>query len=140
MAAAAVALDQASKTWALDALADGPIELALGVRLALTFNSGAAFSIGSGRPEFFAVAAVVTIAVLAFVVVRSSLDRTRAVAFGLILGGALGNVIDRVGPESRREGRRLHRLRVVAGLQPRRHLVVPRRGPDAPGLVASGRS
>ena len=96
VAALAVALDQLTKTWALNALDDGPIELVLGARLALTFNSGAAFSVGTGNPAFFAVAAVITITILGIVVARSSLDRLRVIAFGLILGGALGNVADRL--------------------------------------------
>jgi signal peptidase II len=96
VAAATVAVDQLTKTWALNALDDGPIKLAFGVRLALTFNSGAAFSVGTGRPALFAIAAIVTLVVLGVVVARSSLDRLRMVGFGLIMGGALGNVVDRL--------------------------------------------
>lgn len=96
VAGVAVALDQLAKTWALNALDDHSIGLPFGIRLALTFNSGAAFSVGTGRPALFAVTAVVTLVVLAVVVARSSLDRLRVVAYGLIMGGALGNVVDRV--------------------------------------------
>lgn len=96
VAAIAIALDQLSKSWALSALDDRSIDLVLGARLALTFNSGAAFSIGSGRPALFAAIAVITVVGLSVVVARSPLNRLRIMAFGLIIGGALGNVVDRL--------------------------------------------
>ncbi|HVE94337.1 MAG TPA: signal peptidase II [Acidimicrobiales bacterium] len=96
VAAVAIVLDQLSKSWALSALDDHSIDLVLGARFALTFNSGAAFSIGSGRPALFAAVAVLTVVALSVFVARSPLNRARTVAFGLIIGGALGNVVDRV--------------------------------------------
>lgn len=96
VAALAIALDQLSKSWALSALDGRSIDLVLGARLALTFNSGAAFSIGSGRPALFAGIAVITVVALSVFVARSPLNRVRIVAFGLIIGGALGNVVDRL--------------------------------------------
>ncbi len=44
VAAAVVVLDQLTKTWALRALADGPVDLVWTLRFNLTFNTGAAFS------------------------------------------------------------------------------------------------
>ena len=63
--ATVVALDQLSKEWVLRALADGPIDLVGSLRLRLTFNDSAAFSIGGGRTTFIAlIASVVVTAVL----------------------------------------------------------------------------
>ncbi len=88
--------DQATKTWALNALADGPIDLVWTLRLRLAFNSGAAFSLGEGFPWVFVVLAVVVLAGLAYVANRSVLSRVSAVGLGLVAGGAVGNVVDRL--------------------------------------------
>lgn len=87
--------DQLSKTWALRALADGPIDLVAGARFRLTYNTGGAFGLGGAAIPFLAVGALVLVAALAF---RDEFaTRTGpAVALGLVLGGALGNLADRV--------------------------------------------
>jgi signal peptidase II len=65
------------------------------LRLTLTRNPGAAFSIGTGQTALFALVAVGVIVVI----VRSA-RRLRSVAWaitlGLLLGGALGNLVDRL--------------------------------------------
>jgi len=93
-AAVVVVLDQLSKQWALGALADGPIDLVGSLRLNLTFNDSAAFSIGGGRTTLIAVLALT----VALVIVRLGLraeQRLWAIGLGVILGGALGNLVDR---------------------------------------------
>ena len=95
-AAAVVGVDQASKSWALAALADGPIDLFWTLRLRLTFNSGAAFSLGTGFPWLFVALGVVMLTGMAVVVVRAELPRWPTVALGLVAGGALGNLVDRL--------------------------------------------
>jgi signal peptidase II len=94
-AAAVVALDQLTKWWALRALADEPIDLFWTLRLRLTFNTGAAFSLGAGRGGLIA---LVVVAVVAWMVwfARSAATRLGAVALGLVLGGAVGNLSDRI--------------------------------------------
>ena len=95
MAAAVVVADQLSKRWAVDRLSRGPITIVGKFRLALTHNSGGAFGLGSGFVPMV-VLAVIALAVVVFVVGRS-IDRTAiAVALGLVLGGALGNLADRL--------------------------------------------
>jgi signal peptidase II len=89
-----VALDQLTKHLALTGLDDGPIDLVGPVELRLTFNDGAAFSMGSGRTSLIALVALVVSAFL----IRQGLkaDRTpMAVGYGIIVGGALGNLVDR---------------------------------------------
>lgn len=95
-AAAAFLLDRLTKAWALDALAHAPMELIGGVlRLRLTTNSGGAFSLGTSAPWFFAGA---TILVGGAIVLTSFRRRPRlqSLALGLVLGGALGNLTDRI--------------------------------------------
>jgi len=96
IAAVVLVLDQASKAWALDALADGERRHLIGdlLGLQLVFNPGAALSIATGMTWLLTLVATVVIVV----VVRASRrigSRAWAVALGLLLGGALGNLVDR---------------------------------------------
>lgn len=90
-----VAADQITKTLALDHLASGPRHVLGPFSLVLTFNSGAAFSFGSGFP-----AAIIVIALLALLALlwlaRSSSGVLMVLGVGLLLGGALGNLSDRL--------------------------------------------
>jgi signal peptidase II len=91
-----VVVDQVTKTWAVRELADGPVELAgSDVAFRVSRNSGGAFSLFQGFTPLLAVLAIV----LAVVLVRA-LHRTRdplvLVALALILGGAIGNLVDRL--------------------------------------------
>lgn len=95
VAASAIALDQLSKHWALGALDDGPIDLVGSLRLKLTFNSGASFSVGAGRGGLIALVGLVVI----LFVFRSAArwpGRAAPIGLGLVLGGALGNLVDRL--------------------------------------------
>ncbi len=63
--------------------------------LTLSKNTGIAFSIKIGSPwqEILIVAALIGVT---FVAIRSKHNRIETIAFGLILGGAFGNLIDRM--------------------------------------------
>jgi signal peptidase II len=91
-----VAIDQLAKHWALNALADDEVIDVVGsLRFNLAFNTGASFSIGSGLGPLLAVIVlVVVVALLRFV--RTVPGRLSLVAVGLVVGGALGNLVDRV--------------------------------------------
>lgn len=94
-------LDQASKFAAIHYLARGPVELTPFFNLALAFNTGAAFSFLSnagGWQNFFfaAIAAVVSVVILVMIRHLGAKDIQVAVALWLILGGALGNLLDRL--------------------------------------------
>ncbi len=95
-AAVVVAADQATKVWAVATLADSPIYLVDGFfRLALIRNPGAAFGLLRGAGSILALLAIAAAA--AIVVVLRRIDRRAdAVALGLVLGGAIGNLVDRV--------------------------------------------
>ncbi|MEX2275227.1 MAG: signal peptidase II [Actinomycetota bacterium] len=96
-AAGVYLLDRLSKLWAENQLQDRtPIELIGGaVRLGYTTNSGGAFGIGGSAPLLFVGATLVVIGVIVWTSLRLP-RRSVAIGLGLILGGALGNLTDRV--------------------------------------------
>lgn len=101
IAVVALVLDQASKFAALHFLARAPIEVMPFFNLALAFNTGAAFSFlndaGGWQNLFFAtIAAVVSVGILVVIRRLGANDKQVAVALWLILGGALGNLSDRL--------------------------------------------
>jgi signal peptidase II len=95
IAAAVVGIDQLTKAWALNALAEHSRPLIGPVRLTLTRNTAGAFGLGGAAVPFLAVGALVLVVFMA-----STGATTRqpllAVAVGLVLGGALGNLADRL--------------------------------------------
>jgi len=92
-----VAVDLFTKQWALDSLTPGvPHPVLDGViSLQLVFNSGAAFSLGEG---YTWVLTMVALAVTAGIVYYARRARTwmSMALFGIALGGALGNLLDRL--------------------------------------------
>jgi signal peptidase II len=96
LAAGVLLLDQASKVWALHALTPGePVDVVGSlIRLNLIRNPGAAFSIGDGSTWILT---AISLAILVWVVIgaRKVANVPWAVALGLLLGGALGNLADR---------------------------------------------
>jgi signal peptidase II len=97
VAAGVVGLDIFTKQLALTNLSDGSVVRLFGglVYFDLTRNSGAAFSIGSRFTVIFPLIAVLVVVAIAFLA-RRLRSTPWAVALGLILGGALGNFIDRL--------------------------------------------
>ncbi|MBA3719397.1 MAG: signal peptidase II [Nocardioidaceae bacterium] len=99
-AGVAWAVDVVTKVVAVETLSDRPpVEVVPGVLdLTLTRNPGAAFSIGPGLTVVLTVVAVVVVGVVLRLAVRVR-DRLWAIALGLLLGGALGNLTDRLARE-----------------------------------------
>jgi signal peptidase II len=96
-----VIADLATKAWALRALADGrQLEWFGGlVPLTLAFNTGAAFglSIGDDPRWIFVPITLAAVLFLTILIVQAGPgDRLRTVSASLVLGGALGNLYDRV--------------------------------------------
>lgn len=89
-----VAVDQVTKWWALRALADRDIDVVWTLRLHLTYNTGSAFSLGSGSGSVIAVLVIVIVGVIVWMG-RSAPSGPAALAMGLLVGGALGNLTDR---------------------------------------------
>lgn len=95
IAVSVVLVDQLTKTWALRALVDAPRRIGLTLDLALTYNTGTAFSFGSGKGlgPWISVLAIGVVVLLSLG--ETSRLRLGAIASGLIAGGALGNLADR---------------------------------------------
>ena len=101
LAALVVALDQASKWVILATLHPGEtIYVAPFFNWVLTFNSGAAFSFlasaGGWQRWLFTVLALGVSAWIVVLLRRHAGETRLAAALTLVLGGALGNVIDRI--------------------------------------------
>lgn len=94
--AAIVVVDQLTKHWALNRLSGGrTIDIVGSLRFNLAFNKGMAFSQATGAgPVIGALAFVIIIVIVLWM--RRSATGVAAVAAGLIVGGALGNLIDRL--------------------------------------------
>lgn len=87
----ALAIDQVSKELALHALSSGPITLG-GLRLHLVANRGILF--GFPAPTSIIVLATVGVVIVALRSAQGSRLST-AIGYGLLAGGALGNLSDR---------------------------------------------
>jgi signal peptidase II len=97
VAAGGYLLDVVTKTIAMHRLQDHQPVQVVGHLLQLTLvrNPGAAFSTGTSYTVLLSLVAVVAVAVV-LVVSRRVHDRLWAVGLGLLLGGVLGNLTDRV--------------------------------------------
>lgn len=90
-----VTADQLTKTWAVDRLTKGAIHVIGPLDLSLTVNTGGAFGLAQGWAPVIASLAVLLVAVL-LVAARHARSTFLAVSLGLVVGGAVGNLADRV--------------------------------------------
>ena len=97
VAIAVLAVDQLTKLWAVASLSDGHRVNVIGdwLTLYLIRNPGAAFSFATGQTWIFTIIAV-AVAVIVVRVSHRLASRAWAVTLGLVLGGAVGNLIDRL--------------------------------------------
>lgn len=98
LASLIVVIDQVTKAWVTDALApDGVVRLVGdNLRLVYTQNNGAIFGMFRGQAALFA---LVSLAVMGLIVAyhgRSGRSPYMTLTLGLLLGGAIGNAIDRI--------------------------------------------
>jgi signal peptidase II len=101
LAAAVAAADQLTKWLMLQMLTHGrTIEVTAFFKLVLVYNPGAAFSFLADQSGwqrwFFVVLAVVICGWLAALLHRHQSETALPLAFSLIIGGAIGNVVDRL--------------------------------------------
>jgi len=96
----AIVSDQASKAWARSALAHGAQVPLVGdlVSLRLVHNSGAAFSFASNMTWVLTVFTVIVICFLLVLTLRVRRPLS-LYAIALLMGGAVGNLIDRLSAE-----------------------------------------
>jgi signal peptidase II len=98
LAVAVLVVDQLTKSWVVASITPGSAIRLVGdlLRLIHSRNSGALFGLfGSGAP-LLAIASTVVIGLIVWYHARSSRNPLLSVALGLLLGGALGNLLDRV--------------------------------------------
>ena len=101
LAALAVVLDQLTKYWVSASFGYGEARAVTGFfNLVLTHNQGAAFSFlasASGwQRGFFIGIALIAIVVISVLLARHAGDKLFCLSLALILGGAIGNVLDRI--------------------------------------------
>ena len=101
LSGAVVVLDQVTKYAAVAALAARPpVEITPFFNLVLVYNRGAAFSFlagaGGWQRELFIFIAVAAALWIIYLLRHHAQQTLFALALALVLGGALGNVIDRV--------------------------------------------
>jgi signal peptidase II len=101
LAAAVLSLDYVSKVVVLHSFAPGErLAVAPFFNLVLVFNTGAAFSFlataQGWQTFFFAAIAVVASLVIGFLILRNAGKALFCSGLALILGGALGNLYDRL--------------------------------------------
>ncbi|WP_298875522.1 signal peptidase II [uncultured Microbacterium sp.] len=98
LAVVVLAADQLAKTVAIDNLPAERVVPVLGdaLQFYLVRNPGAAFSLGEGVTWVFTIALAVVAAIIVFLALRRVRSRLWAVVLGLLLGGVLGNLTDRL--------------------------------------------
>ena len=101
LSAIVLVLDQVTKYWAEHILKDGVIPIFFWFDFSLVHNTGAAFGFlnraGGWQHVFFVTLAVgVSIALVWMIRSLETHQRHLAIAYALIIGGAIGNAIDRV--------------------------------------------
>jgi signal peptidase II len=98
LVAAIIVADQASKAWITAELSGGRTLSFLGgaVRLIYSENNGAVFGLFRGQVVIFAVLSLAVIALLVAMHAKSGRNPYMTLTLGLLLGGAIGNALDRI--------------------------------------------
>lgn len=97
LATVVIALDQLTKWWAFSAIEPGEsVNVFLGVTFTQTRNEGIAFGFFAGRPALVLVLMAAALLVLLWFYTRHRDRGALWLATGLLLGGAIGNAIDRI--------------------------------------------
>ena len=96
IALAVVIADLLTKRWASATFSAEPVNV-IGTFLQVRFveNTGAAFSSFQGNGSFFGVAAIGAVAFVLWIM-RNAESSWEVAGFGLVIAGALGNLIDRI--------------------------------------------
>jgi len=91
-----ITFDQLTKHWAVTSLGtDREIDVFWTLQFNLGFNNGMAFGQGQGFGPLIAVVATLVIVYL-LVTLRNEASRMSTIGMGLLIGGAAGNLIDRL--------------------------------------------
>lgn len=95
VAVAVVTVDQLTKAWAVRHFADAPRHVVWTLHFVVQYNSGVAFSQATGATSVVTIVALGVLAAM-LVIARRTTGMFTAVIFGLIIGGAAGNLADRL--------------------------------------------
>ena len=98
LAAAIIALDQLTKSWLASFLAPGQSVQVLGdvVRLVHSQNNGGLFGLFRGQAIVFGLISMVVIGLIVLYHWKADGGRYLSITLGLLLGGAVGNLLDRI--------------------------------------------
>jgi signal peptidase II len=98
LAAVIVVLDQLTKAWLVANVAPGEVRSVIGdsVRFVYHQNSGALFGLFRDQAIVFGMLSIVVIGLIVGYHARSGRSRYMSLALGFLLGGAVGNMIDRL--------------------------------------------
>jgi signal peptidase II len=98
LAVVVVALDQAAKAWIVANIAPGQVVDVVGssVRLILSRNNGALFGLFSSSATLFGIGSLAVLVLIVWYHARAPRNLLLSIALGLLLGGALGNLVDRL--------------------------------------------
>ncbi|MCC3303454.1 signal peptidase II [Sneathiella sp. HT1-7] len=99
VAAMIIAVDQVSKMYLIDLMARYPhgIEVTSFFNLVMVWNRGVSFGMFAGdNMRWILVAVAVVISIVVFFWLRKATNRMLSIGLGLVLGGAIGNIIDRI--------------------------------------------
>jgi signal peptidase II len=99
VAAMIIAVDQVSKMYLIDLMARYPhgIEVTSFFNLVMVWNRGVSFGMFAGdNIRWILVAVAVVISIVVFFWLRKATNRMLSIGLGLVLGGAIGNIIDRI--------------------------------------------
>lgn len=97
IAVAVVVLDQVSKAWLVSSVAPGEVVRLVGdyVRLVFSHNSGALFGLFRDQALLFGIVSLGVVGLILAYHGRSGRNVYLSITLGLLLGGAIGNLIDR---------------------------------------------
>lgn len=98
LAAVVVIADQLTKAWLVSFLAPGQATSVVGdlIRLVNSHNAGGLFGILQGQAAPFAIVSLGVMSLIVWYHARSGRSTYLTVTLGLLLGGAIGNALDRV--------------------------------------------
>jgi len=98
VAGTVIVIDQLSKAWLVANVSAGEVVSVIGdlVRLVQSQNSGALFGLFRDQAILFALVSIGVIGLIALYHARSGRSLYLSIALGLLLGGAIGNMLDRL--------------------------------------------
>ncbi len=98
LAGTILVLDQVTKSWLVSFLQPGQSVAVVGdyVRLVHSQNNGGLFGLFRGQALIFGLVSMVVVALIVIYHGRAGGGRYLSITLGLLLGGALGNLVDRL--------------------------------------------